>query len=732
MKWSNVKLILFREVRDQLRDRRTLFMICVLPVLLYPILGMCGLKVFHFMEEKPSRILVVGARGLEAYDEFPPLFDDRGQFVSQWLADPSRADVFKLETLADEPDGESAEPPDLRAAAVNAVLSGQHDAALYFPRDFADRLEAFRMAVMDEQSSRAPRRRENGPPPRPDIPAPKIIFAPTEKSLQARFRLESVLDRWTDQIGRGNLTAGGLPAWAAEPFQVEPVSLAGKSGVAGPSVWARILPVMLVLWALTGSFYPAVDLCAGEKERCTLETLLSSPAARSEIVLGKLVTVMLFSMLTAALNLATIGLTGRLMLGQFPQFGPIALTAIVWLAVALIPVAALFSALCLAIAAFARSSKEAQYYLMPLLFVVMPLASFSVLPGVELNTGTSLIPVAGIVLLLRAVLEGNYLQALQFCPYVIVVTLAGILFSVNWAIEQFNKESVLFRESERFDLLLWMRHMFRQRGTTPTVGAAVACGVLVLVIGFYINLVVAPRLEGRREAFTFMVLIPQVTLILGPILLFPLLLTRGLRETLLLKRTRWTAIPAGVLLAMVIHPLAHWLAQGVTAIYPPSDAMQKALQSMGSLIGEMPLWQLLLLVAVLPAVCEELAFRGFILSGLRHLGHRWRAIVYSALFFGFNHAILQQSIIASLLGCVIGYLAVQSGSIWPCMAFHVTHNGLQVTLPRTDLPGALYEWPAVLISGMLAVVVLYGFHRLPFQRTEEERKQEAIARALHE
>ena len=66
--------------------------------------------------------------------------------------------------------------------------------------------------------------------------------------------------------------------------------------------------------------------------------------------------------------------------------------------------------------------------------------------------------------------------------------------------------------------------------------------------------------------------------------------------------------------------------------------------------GRRALWQVLLLLAVVPAVCEELAFRGFILSGFRHLGHRWRAIVLSAIFFGLTHGILQQSLLACLVG----------------------------------------------------------------------------------
>ena len=60
MNWKNVKLICFREMRDQLRDRRTLFLIAVLPVLLYPLMGISFLQLSQFLTDHPSRILVVG------------------------------------------------------------------------------------------------------------------------------------------------------------------------------------------------------------------------------------------------------------------------------------------------------------------------------------------------------------------------------------------------------------------------------------------------------------------------------------------------------------------------------------------------------------------------------------------------------------------------------------------------------------------------------------------------
>ena len=94
-----------------------------------------------------------------------------------------------------------------------------------------------------------------------------------------------------------------------EPIRVKAEDVATAREVGG-SVWARLFPFLLVMMSLTGAFYPAVDICAGEKERGTMETLLISPASRTEIVAGKFLTVMLASVMTAMLNLVSMGLTG--------------------------------------------------------------------------------------------------------------------------------------------------------------------------------------------------------------------------------------------------------------------------------------------------------------------------------------------------------------------------------------------------------------------------------------
>ncbi len=100
------------------------------------------------------------------------------------------------------------------------------------------------------------------------------------------------------------------------------------------------------------------------------------------------------------------------------------------------------------------------------------------------------------------------------------------------------------------------------------------------------------------------------------------------------------------------------------------------------------IWHILALLALTPAICEELAFRGFILSGLRHMGSKWGAIVISSLLFGVTHGILQQSISATLVGMVIGYIVVQTGSLLPGIAFHLVYNSLGLS-SFVDLPGTV-------------------------------------------
>ncbi|MBX3415593.1 MAG: CPBP family intramembrane metalloprotease [Pirellulales bacterium] len=748
MNWTNVKLILLREVRDQMRDRRTMFMIFVLPILLYPFLGMTFFQVSQFVRQHSTDVLVLG------FEELPPdqrlIEADTKQFRPEYFGSIDQAALLKLH-FPETPDGADAKKngtkdasplqtasssttPDARmAAAENALRDGTYEVVLLFPAGFGEKLAHFR----EELASPGANPQQAPAPPEAEV----LYNSAKERSLIAFARVSDVLREWRDSIREENLAQAAAQHLAASPLDIETVDVAPPDH-RDAAVWSKVFPFLLVIWALTGAFYPAVDLCAGEKERGTLETLLSSPAERTEIVWGKLLTIMLFSISTVILNIASMAITGTFILSQLEQFGAPPISALGWLFVALVPVSALFSALCLALAAFAKSSKEGQYYLMPLLLVTMPLVVLPISPAVELNLGNSLVPITGIVLLLKAVLEGNHWQALPFVPPVVAVTLGCCLLAIRWAVDQFNSESVLFREGERFQLKAWFRHLLRDREATPSVSEAIFCGVLILLIRFFLSFA-ASSPESFHD-FMSLALVSQLVVIATPALFMTIMLTRSPRETLLLHAPPWATVPAAALLALSLHPVVLWFQQSVIQrLYPLNPEIAQALEGFMSEPGTF--WQLLIVVAIVPPLCEELAFRGFILSGLRHLGHKWRAIVISSIFFGLAHALLQQSIVASLVGMVLGYLAVQCGSLLPPILYHMLHNGLALGVSRVthealdewpvlrllyvDQEGTLiYRWPVVVIGAAVAALVLYWLHRRPYVRTAEERLEESIER----
>ena len=361
---------------------------------------------------------------------------------------------------------------------------------------------------------------------------------------------------------------------------------------------------------------------------------------------------------------------------------------------------------------------------MPLIVLSMPLVILPMSPSIKLHLGTALIPLTGLMLLLRELLQGNYEFALVHAAPVVAVTLVGCLLAIRWAIDQFNSESVLFRESERFDLGTWLRHLLHDREETPSVPMAVLCGVLLLVIRFFAGLAL-PMPTSTRDFLNLQV-ITLVAFVAAPALFMAVMLTSSPRKTLLLSRPPMMTLPLAMLLAVALHPVALALQRVLMWLYPVDASL---MEGFSSLLKDANLPQILLVFALLPALCEEVAFRGFILSGLRHNGHAWRAVLISSIFFGLAHSILQQSIAAVAIGMVLGYLAVQTGSLWPCVVFHMTHNALLFGLADlSQKPGlawmfegageALAYRPGVVIIG--AVVALAVFYRIHKSRAAEQ------------
>src|SRR5690606_35527915 len=99
------------------------------------------------------------------------------------------------------------------------------------------------------------------------IPRPVLFYnGASAKSQLAHDRVSSVLRQWSEAIGRKNLADSKLPVEALQPFEISYSDIAAPQQKSA-AMWSKILPFVLLIWALTGAFYPAIDLCAGEKER---------------------------------------------------------------------------------------------------------------------------------------------------------------------------------------------------------------------------------------------------------------------------------------------------------------------------------------------------------------------------------------------------------------------------------------------------------------------------------
>lgn len=759
MSWKNIRLVFLREVRDQLRDRRTLFMITILPVLLYPMLGLGIVEMMLTFSEQPRVVVILNADDLPTS---PALLDQSG-IGEEWFENgaeetsklrvlaertpqagneeksarrPRRGEktdeellavahqlAEKIETLhglrpvAEEsmeatatPQPTSAESPEsntsstisstdktAEAASTEAKLTAaQNDISQQFgtsgfqvlviiPKGYRAAMEAMQREI---QTSSSATTGVDAKAVATRVPPVLVVRnSADDKSMVAFGRVQKALQSWEDAVRKFSFEQAGLPKELQHPARLAWIEVALEEQVAA-SVWSKMFPALLVIMALTGAFYPAIDLGAGEKERGTMETLLISPAKRVELVLGKFATIMLFSTATALLNLLSMGLTGQQMSAvmsdgmanrvslDFPGLAPLA-----WLVILLLPLSALFSALCLALATFARSTKEGQYYLTPLLMVVMGLTMFCLSPAVEMTPLYSVIPVVNVALLLKGLLL-NSASSGNLVVYAIPVLISSIGYSMLalwWAIELYNSEDVLFREAEKFDIRMWFRQLLRTKDAVPALPEAGFCFILILMLQFVAMTYMKPDLTNGDPGLTMMrlIVIQQLTMIACPAVFMGMLLTTSLRATFRLRMPSITAMALGVGLAIVAHPLTVELSQFLVEHQVFPELPESARQVMGLMkTGDKPTWLLLLVFAVTPAICEELAFRGFILSGLARGGRLAIAVGISSMMFGIIHMIPQQAFNAALLGLVLGLLAIYSRSLFPAMAFHFCNNAI--------------------------------------------------------
>ncbi len=297
---------------------------------------------------------------------------------------------------------------------------------------------------------RVPRALDAELPQRDDQVAVEIVYdGALDLSDEAHRRLRDALQAAGTLVTVARLAREELPATF-----VTPVAVASRDA-APPDrrllkALGGLLPYLLILMSFVGALYPATDLGAGEKERLTLETLLVSPAARSEIALAKFGVVFLSAMVASIAATGSMawtfasGLAGKEIGAMFRlDLSPLqVMTCLLLIA----PLAAIFSAVMLALSLYAKSQKEAQSLMMPLQFLIVIPAMISMIPTIELDLALACVPILNAALALRTVFTAGGAD-LPWAEIAVIFGSTALLAAaaIAWCAWWFGREKVIFR-----------------------------------------------------------------------------------------------------------------------------------------------------------------------------------------------------------------------------------------------------------------------------------------------
>ena len=266
-----------------------------------------------------------------------------------------------------------------------------------------------------------------------------------------RKRVMAVLALENNALRQQALADMGLSA-PQQRYVLDPVALldrstANKREQMG-AVVGGMVPYLLLMVCLLAAMYPAIDTGAGEKERGTLETLLLAPVSRTAIVLAKFLMLFTVGLTSALLMIASLGAVlafgGHLFSGDLAQVvRSINLLDLALLALMLVPTAAIFASILLAISIYAKSYKEAAGMISPLIIVIILPTMVALLPGVEMNWGWAMVPLTNVALAMKELVKGTMEYRMLSAIMLSSTITAGLLLALcRW---WFNREQVLFR-----------------------------------------------------------------------------------------------------------------------------------------------------------------------------------------------------------------------------------------------------------------------------------------------
>jgi sodium transport system permease protein len=393
-----ISVVYRKELTEWLRDRRTLISTVIVPLLAFPILisGVISLSATLMGQAKKEvpKIMIIGG-------------DDSPDVVADLRANKEIEVVPSADNYKDQ------------------ISNKEIRAAVVIPKGFQAAITSGKAETVE------------------------IDFYEGEiKSSYGADHAEKTLKDYRDSYVKQQLEAKNLPASLISPFDIKQQNVAPPEKVGGAS-FGSFIGYMVIILSMTGAMYPAIDLTAGEKERGTMETILSSPISRLDLVLGKFLLIFSASLTTAILSVTSMGLSFAYM-GQSLKSDSgqalnmhLGLTSVVAVFLMALPLSVLFSAALMTIALFAKTYKEAQSYLTPMTFVVVIPAVASILPGVELTPKLALVPILNTSLICKEIITGTYHW--NSIAVIFASTCVYAAAAIFLAVKTFQRESVLFR-----------------------------------------------------------------------------------------------------------------------------------------------------------------------------------------------------------------------------------------------------------------------------------------------
>jgi ABC-2 type transport system permease protein/sodium transport system permease protein len=544
--------------------------------------------------------------------------------------------------------------------------------------------------------------------------------------LQRRFR--AVNDRYLHQK---------LISLGEEPTLPTQATSRAVGGSGAAFSLTTLIPLVLILMTITGAVYPAIDLTAGERERGTLEALMAAPVPRLGLLAAKYVAVVTVALLTAGANLLAMIITllttglGKILFGQ-SGLSPLVVLEVFAL---LVLFAGFFSAVLLAVTSFARSFKEAQAYLIPLMLLSLAPALISLAPGVEFDELLAVTPLVNIVLLARDLFEGG----VDPTPATVAILSTALyaLAAIGLAARTFGTDAILYGSEAT-----WSDLFRRPSGArrVPTVSGAMMVLAVLFPCYFLVTGVLAQLAIDSLSARLMLTGVATAVLFGG----FPLLaaILQGLPrvDVFRLRPAHPIAVLGAAVLGLSLWPIAHeifLLNETIGLATLSEERIESAHQLLDSWHQVSPLLVLAAL-AVAPAVCEELLFRGYLQGAFLAATSPRKSILITAGLFGLFHVLATNVLMterllpSSFLGLILGWVCWRSGSVFPGMLLHACHNGLLLMLgyykdelvkwgwglqEQSHMPA---EWLAAAAVGLVVGLALVWFAR-PAKRASAAR-----------